>query len=221
MSWIGEKLGAKAAMRMSAPRARKEGLVIEDVADEVLIYDQTSDKVHCLTREAAMVWRVCDGSTSPTELASALGLSQETVSAALDHLQEADLLEAPPSIGITRREATVRMAKVGGAAAAAPMIYSILAPTPALASSQAYCLAFGCVTTQGCGACHNCGCACCGPGNKNKKDTDLTGENKLCTADCSTINCTADLINSHCNVDIGTAPSCNQSNGTGTCQLTK
>lgn len=216
MSWFSEKLGGKAAVRMAAPLARKEELVVEDVADEVLIYDQRSDKVHCLTREAAMVWRVCDGQTSLATLATSLSLPPESVSAALDHLEAAELLETAPHVGITRREATIRMAKVGGVAAAAPMIYSIMAPTPALAASQAYCLSFGCVTTQGCGACHNCGCACCGPGNKT-----TIGENKLCTADCTSVNCTAALIASHCNVTVGTSPACNQGGGGGTCQLTK
>lgn len=212
MSWISDKLGGKATVRMSAPLARKDDLVVEDVADEVLIYDQRSEKVHCLTREAAMVWRVCDGHTSPADLARSLSLSAEAVSAALDQLAAAELLDATPSVGITRREATIRMAKAGGVAAAAPMIYSIVAPTPALAASQAYCLAFGCITT-GCGACHNCGCACCGPGNAGN-----TGVGKLCTADCSSVNCNLQTVEDHCKITI-TSISCNTGGGTGNCQL--
>jgi hypothetical protein len=213
VSWLNEKLGSKASVRVSAPLARRDDLVVEDVADEVLIYDQRNDKVHCLSREAAMVWRVCDGRTSSSGLAESLELTQEAVDAAVDQLEAAELLESLPVPGITRREVTIRMAKVGGVAAAAPMIYSIMAPTPALAASQAFCLGLGCITIQGCGACHNCGCACCGPGNSTSG-----GENKICTADCTTTNCTPEIIKAHC-VTAGTTAACNTGGGTGQCHV--
>jgi hypothetical protein len=215
VSWFSEKLGAKASVRVSAPLARKDDLVVEDFGEEVLIYDQRTDQAHCLSRDAAMVWRVCDGNTSAAGLASALEMEPDTVSAAIDQLEAAGLLETLPVSGVTRREATIKMAKVGGAAAAAPMIYSILAPTPALASSQTFCLSLSCTpgcsdptqcccqTTGGCGTCHKNGCACCGPGNSTS-----TGENKICTADCSSTYCTPQIVNAHCNTQ-GTTSACN------------
>ena len=193
MSWFGEKLGSKASVRMAPPLARTEDLVVEDFGNEVLIYDQRSDQAHCLSREAAMVWRVCDGKTSRTELASALDLDPATLTAALDQLEASGLLEIAPASGLTRREATIRMAKVGGVAAAAPMVYSILAPTPALATSQAHCLQINPCDTSvngGCDDCYKAGCACCGAGT--------SGSGKLCTQDCSPCYCTAAIIHAHC-----------------------
>jgi DNA-binding transcriptional ArsR family regulator len=202
VSWFSDKLGAKASTRLSAPLARKDDLVVEDFGGEVLVYDQRSDQAHCLSREAAMVWRVCDGQTLPAGLASALELDPEAVSAALDQLESAGLLETGPVAGVTRREATMRMAKVGGAAAAAPMIYSILAPTPALATSQATCLNVNPCDTSvngGCDDCYKAGCACCGAGT--------SGSGKLCTQDCSPCYCTAAIIHQHCGGS-GTSSTC-------------
>ena len=198
--------------------ARTDGLVVEDVGDEVLVYDQRNDQAHCLSRDAAMVWRVCDGRTSPAELATALSLEVETVDRAIAELESCGLFDHGPVAGITRRQATAKMAKVGVAAASAPMIYSIMAPTPALAASQNFCLSLSCTnpadpttccqTTGGCGTCHKNGCACCGPGNSTS-----TGENKICTADCSCTNCTPAIIAAHCQTQ-GTTAACNTPGGT-------
>jgi hypothetical protein len=43
------------------PCARKAGLVIQDMPDEVLVYDLDTNKAHCLNKSAAFVWRSCDG----------------------------------------------------------------------------------------------------------------------------------------------------------------
>ena len=202
MSWKDGAFGGRFARRSElAPLARTDDLVVEDLAgdggaDEVLVYDQRNDQAHCLTREAAMVWRVCDGRTQPAELAAALSLELDVVTRAIEELASCDLLDSGVPDGITRREATLRMAKVGGVAAAAPLIYSILAPTPALAASQAYCLSLtGCTTDvsgTGCGICHQHGCSCCGVSSST-----IPGI-KLCTADCTTTNCSPYVAQNHC-----------------------
>jgi hypothetical protein len=196
MSWFSEKLGNKASVRLSAPLARTDELIVEDVADEVLIYDQRNDEAHCLSREAAMVWRVCDGRTHVAELATALGFEPEVVTRAIEELSTCNLLQTGPAGGVTRREVTARMAKVGGAAAAAPMIYSILAPTPALAASQNFCLGIlSCFSNgSGCSTCFKAGCVCCGAGSSGNAGV------KLCTADCTCTYCNAAIIHNHCGV---------------------
>lgn len=206
MTWKHGSGGRRFASRSeAAPLARTDDLVVEDLAgdggadDEVLIYDKRNDQAHCLTREAAMVWRVCDGHTQPEELAKALGFELALVERALQELAECELFETGPSVGLTRREATLRMAKVGGVVAAAPLVYSILAPTPALAASQNFCLnvlsctggSFGGKT--GCDACFKAGCVCCGAGSSS-----IGNGIKLCTADCTCTNCSAILIHTHC-----------------------
>jgi hypothetical protein len=197
----GKRNGRRAAVSVQNPRARTGELVVEDVADEVLVYDQRNDQAHCLSRDAAMVWRVCDGASSPGEIATALGLEPATVNRAIEELDECGLLDSAPVAGVTRREAAIRMAKVGGAAVTAPLIYSIMAPTPALAASQAFCLSIsGCSTAvNGCDACYKAGCVCCGEGTSSAT--------KLCTADCSLTNCSPCVVHAHCG-GTGTQSSC-------------
>src|SRR5215218_9388362 len=132
------------------PLARTDELVVEEVGEELLVYDQTNECAHSLGVAAARVWRACDGETSAQELSVKLEMDGDTVTRALEELDECNLLDNGQQLtGMTRREATLKTAKVGAAAATAPLIYSILAPVPALAATQQYCLALGC--TQGCG----------------------------------------------------------------------
>jgi hypothetical protein len=126
----------------SLPRARQDGLLVETVGEELLLYDQTNHTAHCLSPIAAGVWRHCDGERDVTELAGLAGVSESLVAAALRELREKDLLDAEPQLlqgaasGISRREAVGRIARYGAAAAAAPLIVSATAATPAMASSE-------------------------------------------------------------------------------------
>jgi hypothetical protein len=131
------------------PLARREGLVIRELADEVLVYDLDRDRAHCLNQTAAFVWQRCDGRTSTSEIARALGkgasapVDEKLVWIALDQLAENDLLKrrlvTPPSLpGINRRQ----MVRTLGLAAvvAVPLVTSIVAPT---AVQAATCFAAG------------------------------------------------------------------------------
>ncbi len=52
------------------PIARKEGLVIQEMPEEVLVYDLDTNKAHCLNQTAAFVWKSCDGRNSVAEKAN-------------------------------------------------------------------------------------------------------------------------------------------------------
>jgi DNA-binding transcriptional regulator YhcF (GntR family) len=177
---------ARVRQRISAgagkPVGRRVDLVVEDIGDEVLVYDQRSDQAHCLGSVAGRVWRACDGATTVEQLSTRLGLEEATTERALDELEQCGLLETGLPGGVTRREAAARIAKVGAAAASAPLIYSIAAPTPALAASQAFCVRLGC--SGDCGLCHTAGCSCC-VGNMSTH---------VCTANCSGTNCNTTVI---------------------------
>jgi len=54
------------------PKARSEALITKEVADELLVYDRTRDKAHCLNETAAEIWKLCDGQTSAPEIARML-----------------------------------------------------------------------------------------------------------------------------------------------------
>lgn len=126
----------------SLPRARRDGLLEETVGEELLLYDQESHTAHCLSPLAASVWRYCDGEHDLTGLAQLVGASKDSVADALHELREKDLLHAEPALtqstisDVSRREAIVRAARYGAAAAAGSMIVSATAATPAMASSE-------------------------------------------------------------------------------------
>jgi len=122
------------------PRARTEDVITEWVDDELVVYDQRSQTAHCLSRDAASVWELCDGHLSEAEIAKRLGLAPEAVQRAADALSESGLLDEGPikvdhTRAYSRREATAKLAKAGGAAFAAPLIYSaVIRPATAAAS---------------------------------------------------------------------------------------
>lgn len=155
MAWPGRK-SDKHATRVQRPVARTDELIVEEVEEQVLIYDQRNDQAHCLNPAAAQVWRACDGATSREQLARQLELDPATVEQALDELETCGLLDGAVKPGMTRREATARFAKVGAAAATAPLIYSIVSPAPAAAQSiTAACQAVNSITAG-----HDCGGQC-------------------------------------------------------------
>jgi hypothetical protein len=151
--------------------ARTDDVVTERVDDELVVYDQLSQTAHCLSAEAASVWAQCDGKLSPAEIAAELRLEPTIVSRALDELNGAGLLddEGLVSPGVSRREAAVRLAKVGGAAFAAPLIYSV-AIGPAMAAASCHAVGGSCTSGADCcspGLCSAGLCvACCPNGNQ-------------------------------------------------------
>ena len=151
------------------PVARKEGLVIERLPDEVLVYDTDRDRAHCLNETAAFVWQRCDGRTTTKEMARLLGkqvnatVDEKVVWLALDQLGRNHLLDnrptAPASFaGMNRRE----MVRALGVAAlvAVPVVTTIVGPTPTQAAT---CIASGqpCTSSAQCcsGLCNANVCA--------------------------------------------------------------
>jgi hypothetical protein len=169
----------------SLPRARQDGLLVETVGEELLLYDQSSHTAHCLSPIAACVWRHCDGEHDLPELAGLAGESESLVADALHELREKDLLAAEPQLmqstvlGISRREAIGRGVRYGAAAAAVPLIVSATAATPAMASSG---VCKNCNTeTTCCVAQTGSTCCCCEDG---VAVTITTGSEFTCNVTC-------------------------------------
>jgi hypothetical protein len=128
------------------PTARKSGLVIQEVPNEVLVFDLESNKAHCLNDTAAMVWKSCDGKTSVPEIAKFIGMEtgknvqDDLVWLAIDQLTENHLLESAtpsPLKGQSRREV---IKKIGFASMVAiPVVASLVAPQNALAALSCVC----------------------------------------------------------------------------------
>src|SRR3954470_9075829 len=194
MGWLSRK---QRPVRVRRPLARTADLLVEEFGDELLIYDQRSDQAHCLSPAAARVWRACDATTTVEQLGAGLELDHGTLAHALEELEACELLDSGPAAGVTRREATARLAKLGAAAATAPLIYSITAPAPAMAASQAFCTRLGCPTGANINArrtfCVNQGCLLC----QGRSCEGGANSGSACVASCT--NCTAALVNQTCN----------------------
>ena len=85
-----------ASSRSKKPLARSEELVIEELGDELLVYDESTHRAHCLSATAARVWRACDGQRTPDALCAELGLDAGSVARALAELAACELFEGAP-----------------------------------------------------------------------------------------------------------------------------
>lgn len=126
------------------PLAREVSLVIEELSDELLIYDLNRHKAHCLNRTAAWVWKHCDGRRTVEEMAVLMSeelktpVNEQLIRLALDKLGKEHLLERrfvpPPMMGQLNRRQIAR-ALGAGAIVIIPLITSIVAPTAEAATS--------------------------------------------------------------------------------------
>jgi hypothetical protein len=187
-----KRRGKHAETSSTKPLARSEDLVVEEVGDDLLVYDLYADKAHSLSAPAARVWQHCDGKTSVEALSAELDMDADAVARALDELNGCELLDTGPSdvgaTGTTRREASIKLAKVGGAVAAAPLIVSLALPATAAATvTPEFCTNGG--QSHGCGIdCMNRHCCCCCQGVDPAKAPVLcSGDTKCClpTATCT------------------------------------
>ena len=156
------------------PAAREEGLIVQELAEEVLVYDRERYKAHCLNHTAALVWRHCDGKTTIAQIAERAEnelkapVDEEFVWLAIEQLQKARLLgdganRVKTQGSISRRKV---LRKIGWAAAVGlPLVTSIVAPRAVEAVTCAIvCSSDGqCIGTPGCppvcntmtGVCHS------------------------------------------------------------------
>jgi len=145
------------------PVARREGLVVQETADEVLVYDLSSNKAHCLNQTAAIIWKSCDGVNTISdigkflEVESGASINEDLIWLAIDQLNEKNLLEkeiAPKFAGRSRRDV---IKKIGLATVVAlPIIASLTAPTSALASTSCACVVPGDCLGTSCPSTTNC-----------------------------------------------------------------
>jgi hypothetical protein len=137
------------------PQARSSDLVVEPIGEELLVFDNTSQRAHSLNAIAATVWSACDGTRNVAALMEHTGLSEDVIEIALRELAGCDLLtglaaaESSPQ-PVSRRAALRKAALTGaGIGIALPVIRSIVAPSSALAGSQS-CTAQTCASGSHC-----------------------------------------------------------------------
>lgn len=129
---------------MQNPCARRNDIFTENLAEETILYDKSNHTAHSLNRSLALVWESADGQKSVEDIASVLhrelGIPADrtVVLLALQELAASGLLQEPAQAGpelLTRRQVARRLALAGASAAMLPLVASVLAPTPAMASS--------------------------------------------------------------------------------------
>ena len=165
---------------MRPPVSRRADIVVQDLEDEVLIYDLKTNKAFCLNQTSAIVYQLCDGNNSVVEISDLMSkklktlVSEDIVWLALDQLKKDNLLENGDEFtnyfsGLTRREMVKR---VGFASMVAlPIVASMIAPTSVSAQSCASGMATcnpsftccpGSLCISGMGG-PTCGCQCVNP----------------------------------------------------------
>ena len=128
------------------PLARQNGLVVQEMPDEVLVYDLDTNKAHCLNHSAALVWKSCDGNNSVIDIVRQFEsngggkVTEDFVWLAIDQLNENGLLDAtvaPRFAGQSRRQVlkTIGLASM----VALPVIASLVAPQSALGAVSCAC----------------------------------------------------------------------------------
>ena len=101
------------------PRVRTERLLVQDVLDEVVVYDLDRNKAHSLNSTAASVWTECVRQTPRAEVVELLseklgpGKGETALDFALAQLQRARLLQDPIARveGMSRRAVMRRIGR--------------------------------------------------------------------------------------------------------------
>lgn len=123
------------------PLARQKDIVVQELNEDILVYELKTDKVFCLNATSAAIWQFCNGKNDLAEIVAQFQkqtnqlIPIELVEIALENLNKENLLENYQSkTDKTSRREMIR--KVGLATTVAlPIITSIIAPSAIHAAS--------------------------------------------------------------------------------------
>jgi hypothetical protein len=185
------------------PVARTEGLLVEPVGDETVIYDSETKEAHCLKPLAAIVFAHADG-TMTTHDAAALAeqrlgesVTEDDVANAVDELRASSLIDTPMLFvedGLSRRQMLRRTAYAGAAATTAGAFITTIGAPPAMAACSG----------------QPAGCNCLDPKNSKPKNP-LCASNHCCGTGsqdpCNIGCCSTDNNGTQCHCASGVCPS--------------
>jgi hypothetical protein len=119
------------------PSAKTENIVVQNLENELLIYDLEINKAFCLNETSALVYQACDGKTDLTDFKNKHDFPDEIIFLTLDSLKKEKLLEddfVSPLKGMKRREVIRLIGKTS--LIALPVIASLIAPTAVQAAAS-------------------------------------------------------------------------------------
>jgi stigma-specific protein Stig1 len=189
------------------PKARHENLTVRDLPDETLVFDHDRNKAHCLNREAALVWRHCDGRTGLPALARIVSEelripnAESVAQLALEQLSRRNLLEeaVTPLAGEARVSRRDVLRKLCAAAVAMPVVMTLTAPNARAGISDVDCTkavdgypCVGILIAQG--SC--CGGICRGPGDYSSDQNNCGACGNRCPSGTFCVNgvCTNPVV---------------------------
>ncbi len=162
------------------PLVRKTDLVVQDLNDELLIYDLLTNKAYCLNETTVLIYSLCDGNNPVTEIREKLSkrlkqpVTEDLVWLALEGLKKNNLLENGNELtdyfaGMSRRDVIKRVGY--STIIALPAIFSLVAPPAVMAQSACIeynqpCSGAGCCPASICAQTVNgfvCTCRCTSP----------------------------------------------------------
>ena len=116
---------------------RVEGVLVEVAGDERIAYVRSTDTAHALNAAAGALFEAIDGSRSVEELAGVLDVDVEVVRLGVRELVDAGLVtvEGEPSVSASRRDLLKKLGVGSMAAAALPVVETIVAPSALAAQS--------------------------------------------------------------------------------------
>jgi len=126
------------------PKAKSEGLLVEEAGGDLIAYNLKRYRVHCLNDAAVKIWRLCTGKRTVEEIAAKVDSALDpasreiVVSDAIAQFERLGLVEPSDSVAprMSRRE-LVRKIGIGALAAGVvlPLVTSIAAPAAAAMGS--------------------------------------------------------------------------------------
>lgn len=169
------------------PKNRQTNVVVQEFESEILIYDLKVDKAFCLNETSAIIWQLCDGTRTVTEISQNLSrklnqpLTEDVIWLALDGFKKNSLLDESEQFavnfnGLSRRQI---IKKVGFASLVTlPLISSVVAPSAvSAASAENVALLSACTTTSQCQS--GLTCATCTDGTCNSPQFCCTGSGTI------------------------------------------
>lgn len=118
------------------PAARNSDIVVQELKDELLIYNLSTNQAFCLNQTAKVVFEACDGKHTFNELKTKHQFDDDLIYLTLNELKKENLIGdnyISPFCEMNRREI---IRKVGSASMIAlPIISAVVAPMAAHAAS--------------------------------------------------------------------------------------